>query len=218
MSDILLYAKDISCEFDYKVLNSISISLKSSQSVAIMGVSGSGKSTLLHTLSTFLKPSSGVVSYKDRDIYSLKKSELLKIRREEIGFIFQSHYLFRGFNAFENLKVSSILCNKEIDKNLVSRFGLTNLLNQNIGTLSGGQQQRVSILRILTKKPKIIFADEPTGNLDKNSAKNVISLLCQYTKDSKSALLVATHDRDVATMCDEVYTLRDGRLEVGAIS
>jgi len=214
-SSILLNSQDISHNFDYPILENISLSVFERETIAIMGVSGSGKSTLLHILATLLQPLQGFVEILGKKIYELDKKELLEIRRKNVGFIFQSHYLFRGFSAQENLEISSILSERKIEQKILERFDIEKIIHQNIGTLSGGQQQRVSIARILTKKPKIIFADEPTGNLDKESAHKIIESLVGYVKSENAALIVATHDLEIAKKCDVIFTLKNGRLHDG---
>jgi len=205
----LIKAINLSHQFDYPLFNNISLEVKSKEKVAILGVSGSGKSTLLHILSTFLKPNNGEVYLFDKNIYALKEKELIKIRRKEIGIIFQFHYLFNGFSAFDNLKVASILSQNEIDENLLKRLNIYNVIKQNIQTLSGGQQQRVSIARVLTKKPKIIFADEPTGNLDRKSAFEVMDILEEYCDENKACLVMVTHDEEIAKKCNTIYKLEN---------
>jgi len=205
----LIKAINLSHQFDYPLFNNISLEVKSKEKVAILGVSGSGKSTLLHILSTFLKPNNGEVYLFDKNIYALKEKELIKIRRKEIGIIFQFHYLFNGFSAFDNLKVASILSQNEIDESLLKRLNIYNVIKQNIQTLSGGQQQRVSIARVLTKKPKIIFADEPTGNLDRKSAFEVMDILEEYCDENKACLVMVTHDEEIAKKCNTIYKLEN---------
>ncbi|HIE35540.1 MAG TPA: ABC transporter ATP-binding protein, partial [Campylobacterales bacterium] len=173
-SKILLKAFNLSHSFDYPLFDGLNLSLSQCESVAIVGVSGSGKSTLLHILSTLLRPNSGRVYLFGKDIYDQQEKEILKIRREMIGIIFQSHYLFKGFSALENILVASLLSKKRIDNSLIESFGIKRVIDKKITELSGGEQQRVSIARVLTKRPKIIFADEPTGNLDKKSANDVM--------------------------------------------
>ncbi len=209
----MLEAINISHSFDYSIIENTDFSINRGESVSIMGVSGSGKSTILHIFATLLKPKEGEVRIEKKDIYSLSKNEILKIRREDIGFIFQQHYLFRGFNAYENLEISSILSDQKIDEKLLEKFGIENILTQNIGTLSGGQQQRISIARVLTKRPKIIFADEPTGNLDRESARNIIDSLIEHTKTEGCALIIATHDLQLALRCDRSFILEDKKLK-----
>lgn len=203
----MLSAKNLSHSFDYDLFDNIDIDLKPGTSTAILGVSGSGKSTLLHILSSFLKPQKGQVEYNSKDIYSLSPKELVDLRKNDIGIIFQSHYLFRGFSAKENLEVASILTGEPLDEELSRKFGVAHVLAQPISTLSGGQQQRISIVRVLTKKPKLIFADEPTGNLDKTSAEEVMHTIFEYIDQNKAAMMCVTHDEKLAFSCDAVYRL-----------
>lgn len=203
----MLSAKNLSHSFDYDLFKNIDIVLMPKTTTAILGVSGSGKSTLLHILSSFLPPQSGVVEYNGENIYSLSNSELVKLRKNDFGIIFQSHYLFRGFSARENLEVSSILTGEPIDEELSKKFGIAHVLSQPISTLSGGQQQRISIVRVLTKKPKIIFADEPTGNLDKTSAAEVMNTIFEYVEQNSAAMLCVTHDENLAFSCNCVFRL-----------
>jgi putative ABC transport system ATP-binding protein len=205
----LIKATNLSHEFDYKLFENISLSVAPKEKVSIIGVSGSGKSTLLHILSTFLKPNSGEVYLFNKNIYTIKEKELIEIRKKEIGIIFQFHYLFNGFSAYDNLKVASLLANEEIDEDLLKRLNIYDVINQNIQTLSGGQQQRVSIARVLTKKPKIIFADEPTGNLDRTTAFEVMDILKEYCDTYNASLVMVTHDNEIANKCDTIYRLEN---------
>lgn len=210
---ILLNAKNLTHEFDYKLFENINLSLKEKETIAIIGVSGSGKSTLLNILSSLLAPKYGEVIYNDEDIYKIKKKKLLNIRREDFGIIFQAHYLFRGFSANDNLEIATLLSGNTIDKELLKRLNIDFVLNQSVGELSGGQQQRLSIARVLTKKPKIIFADEPTGNLDKQTAQVVMQTLHKYVKDNGAGMILVTHEDDLAMQCDKVYKLENLQLE-----
>ena len=207
--DLLLQANNISHQFDYELFNNITLSLKKKETIAIIGMSGSGKSTLLNILSSLLKPVSGTVNFENKDIYKLKQKDLLNIRRKSFGIIFQAHYLFRGFTANENLDIATLLSGKEIDKKLLKDLNIDHVLDQGVGELSGGQQQRLSISRVMTKKPKIIFADEPTGNLDKETANIVINTLFNYVKNNDAGLILVTHETDLAMQCDRVYKLED---------
>ncbi len=208
----MLIAKNLSHSFDYLLFKDVDLEIHPKDKIAIVGTSGSGKSTLLHILSSFLKPKEGKVLYKNKEIYSLKEKELLKIRRYEFGIIFQFHYLFNTFTALENIQAAAILSGKEIDFNLLERLNIKDIINQNIQTLSGGQQQRVSIARVLTKKPKIIFADEPTGNLDKENANEVVDILFEYCENEAASLMTVTHDMEIAKKFDKVYVLKNKRL------
>ena len=211
--NLLLQAKNLSHQFDYELFKNINLSLYKKESIAIIGTSGSGKSTLLNILSSLLKPSSGSVVFKSKDIYELKQNELLKIRRDDFGIIFQAHYLFRGFSAIENLEIATLLSGEKIDEKLLKDLNIDYVINQGVGELSGGQQQRLSIARIMTKKPKIIFADEPTGNLDKDTAGVVMNTLFNYIKDNDAGLILVTHENELAMKCDKVYKLVDLSLQ-----
>ena len=208
----LIIAKNLSHSFDYPLFENINLTLHKKEVVSILGVSGSGKSTLLHILSSLLKPKSGEVFYGSKSLYDLPIKYQTKIRREYIGIIFQSHYLFKGFSVKENLEISSLISKKDIDNEILKKFSIQHTINQNISDLSGGQQQRVSIARVLTKKPKIIFADEPTGNLDAKTAKDVMGEMIKYIKNINGTMLVVTHDENIAKMSDTVYRLSDRRL------
>ncbi len=149
---ILLEAKALSHEFDYKLFENINLILEKKQSIAIIGVSGSGKSTLLNILSSLLAPKDGEILFDKQSIYKISKKNLLNIRREDFGIIFQAHYLFRGFSANDNLEIATLLSGNNIDKELLVKLNIEYVINQGVGELSGGQQQRLSIARVLTKK------------------------------------------------------------------
>lgn len=208
----MLKALNLSHKFDYLLFNDINLDIRPATTTAIMGVSGSGKSTILHILSTLLSPTDGEVIYNDKSLYKLSSDELLKIRRYDFGIIFQAHYLFKGFNGFENIELATILSGQKINLNLLKALKIDNVINQKIGELSGGQQQRVSIARVLAKNPKIIFADEPTGNLDQITAKDVMSVIFDYVKTNNAALVLVTHDKDIAKLCDIKYQLSNQHL------
>ncbi len=204
----MIKATGISHAFEKPLYNGVNLHIKPKESLAILGVSGSGKSTLLSHLATMLKPDSGTVSLLEhQDIYALNSKKLLELRRLKVGIVFQSHYLFKGFSALENLQVASILAKQEINHSLLEQLGIAHTLKQGVGELSGGQQQRLSIARVLSKKPKIIIADEPTGNLDTTSANQVINILQNYITEKKGALVLATHDEHLAFTCSQVYRL-----------
>lgn len=208
----MLTASNISHSFDYPLFTKIDLSLNAEESTAIIGISGSGKSTLLHILSTFLAPQTGSVNYNGKNLYSIDENELLEIRRKDFGIIFQSHYLFRGFTGVENIKVAELLSASALDKSIAEKFGISAVLHQQSSTLSGGQQQRLSIVRVLSKNPKIIFADEPTGNLDHTTAEEVMNLIFEYIKKNKASILCVTHDEKLAFRCDNVFRIINGTL------
>ncbi len=205
----MLHCKNISHKFEFPLFDDISLDFAPSSTSAITGTSGSGKSTILHILSTLLKPNGGEVFYKNRSLYTLSTDELLKIRRYDFGIIFQQHYLFRGFSALENVELATILSEKELDRELFDALGIAHILSQKVGRLSGGQQQRVSIARVLSKRPKVIFADEPTGNLDKNTAGEVMGVIFDYVKRHEAALVLVTHDETLASSCQRRFHLSE---------
>lgn len=209
----ILQAKNISHKFDYELFKNINLSLNEKESIAIIGKSGSGKSTLLNIISSLLKPNEGEVTFKNQDIYAIKNKNLLKIRREDFGIIFQAHYLFRGFSAIENLQIAEFLSLKNLDEKLLEELDIKHVMHQAVGELSGGQQQRLSIARVLTKKPKVIFADEPTGNLDKATSNDVMNSIFNYIKSNNAGLILVTHEDEIAYKCDRVYKLVDLELQ-----
>jgi putative ABC transport system ATP-binding protein len=204
----LLHVQNLSHSFDYPLFEDVSFDLAEQKSIAVVGVSGSGKSTLLHICATLLKPQSGDVKLLGKNLYSLSDNEILKIRREDIGIVFQSHYLFKGFNTFENIELATLLNDTRMDSTLLKKFGIETLLDKKIGELSGGQQQRVSISRVLSKKPKILFADEPTGNLDSKTANEVMDVLFEYIENNNAALLLVTHDLKLAQRCNAIIEFK----------
>ncbi len=208
----LLTAKQLSHTFEYKLFDNIFLNLEEKESIAIIGASGSGKSTLLHILSTLLKADSGEISLFAQDVATMNMKKLSQIKRDDLGLIFQSHYLFKGFSAYENLEVASLLSKQHINETLLERLNISQTMQQKVTELSGGQQQRVSIARVLTKKPRIIFADEPTGNLDKTTAHNVINLLFEYLQEENAGMVLVTHDEELAYMCKKVYKLENREL------
>ena len=210
----LLTAQNLSHTFEYELFSEVSLELNEKESIAIIGMSGSGKSTLLHILSTLLTPHSGVVSLFDEEIPKMSKKRLSEIKRHDLGLIFQSHYLFNGFSAYENLEVAEILSQNKINDELLNRLSIQDVMEQKVTQLSGGQQQRVSIARVLTKQPRIIFADEPTGNLDSVTADEVMKLFFEYCRDSNAGMILVTHDDKLAHKCDKVYKLEDKKLRL----
>ena len=205
----ILEAQSLSHTFEYPLFNDITFAVDAGETVAIIGESGSGKSTLLHCLSTLLQPNEGSVKLLGKDIYNLNEKALVAMRRDDLGLIFQSHYLFKGFTALENLEVASILATEPIDQELVTRLKLNDVINLKVTQLSGGQQQRISIARVLTKKPRVIFADEPTGNLDNKTSLEVMKIFEEYVKNHEAGLVLVTHNEEFAHRCDKVFRLEN---------
>ena len=190
-------------------LKDINLEIKKAQFVSIIGESGSGKSTLLSVLSTLLKPSSGEVVYEDTNYKNIKNID--NFRRENIGFIFQFHYLINYLSVKENINLANEKASKEEIFELLRLLGIENLIDKYPNEISGGQRQRVAIARAMINNPKIIFADEPTGNLDSKNSLNVFDLFKTLTKKG-TTVIVATHDKNLALKADITYEVKDGKL------
>lgn len=202
-------------------LSNVSMKISEGDFISIMGPSGSGKSTLLHIISGLDKPSSGSVVYSGTDIHNGNDKKLSSFRRQRIGFIFQQFNLLPVLTARENIIMPLLLDKQKIDESylqeLSSFLGLENRLSHLPHELSGGQQQRVAIARALITKPDIIFADEPTGNLDSKSGREVMKMLCNIREKMNKTLVIITHDPRIAEMADRRFTIIDGELaEVSA--
>ncbi|NEW60740.1 ATP-binding cassette domain-containing protein [Sulfurovum sp. bin170] len=213
MSTPLLKATNIAHSFDYQLFTDVDFELQPQESIAILGRSGCGKSTLLHIFSSFIVPNEGEVHLLGHNLYRLRDEEIEQIRRDDLGIVFQAHYLFKGMKAIENLEIATLLSNETIDDKLLEQLEIKELMEQKIGELSGGQQQRISIARVLSKKPKIIFADEPTGNLDRETGNLVMRVLLDYIKENSASMVLVTHDENMAKLCDKRYILENKNLE-----
>ena len=199
-----------------KAVDGITLEIENGKFTAIIGTSGSGKSTLLHCMGGLDKPTEGEVILGNKNIYSLNDDELSKIRRQEFGFIFQSFNLIPVLNVYDNIILPIQLDGKKEDKeyimNIIKKVGLEDQLKKFPNELSGGQQQRVAIARALSNKPTVIFADEPTGNLDSKTTKEVMNLLKSTVNDFNQTLVMITHDENIAKQADRVITISDGKL------
>ena len=193
----------------YAVRNA-DIEIKKGEFAAIIGKSGSGKSTLLHMLGGLDYPTSGRVYLRNEDIFQLKEDDLAMMRRRKIGFIFQAFNLVSSVNVWENVVLPMGLDGQKIDVNFVQ--DIENKVHSLPNTLSGGQQQRVAIARALASKPDIIFADEPTGNLDTKTSDEVVALLKMSAKKYGQTLVVITHDEDIAQIADRIFVIEDGKV------
>lgn len=198
------------------ILNGIQLEIKQSESVSIIGASGSGKSTLLGLLAGLDKPTSGKIIIDDIDITELDEDALANIRARKIGFIFQSFQLLPGMTALENVMLPLELLSNENAKQrattLLERVGLSERFHHYPKQLSGGEQQRVAIARAFTTQPELLFADEPTGNLDKNTGQSIIDLLFELNKEQGTTLVIVTHDDNLAARCDRCLLLDSGLL------
>lgn len=203
-----------------EVLRDISLTIKEGETVGILGVSGAGKSTLLHILATLDEPTSGIVFWKGKDVFSLKEGERDRLRRNRMGFIFQFYHLLPEFSVLENVLVPSRLSGqgrgkKEVEgKEILSWLGLKERIHFRPGRLSGGERQRAAIARALINDPEVIFADEPTGNLDRKN-KEIIeeTLFTKINRNGKKALLLVTHEKALADKAQRVFILDDGVLK-----
>lgn len=208
-----IYGKD---ENKVMALKGVSLSVNKGEFVAIVGASGSGKSTLLHLLGGLDRPTGGNVIIDDESIYKYDEEKLAIFRRRKIGFIFQFFNLIPVLDVEENISLPVLMDNKGIDKKyldeIINILGLSERRNHLPSELSGGQQQRVSIGRALLNKPSIILADEPTGNLDSKTSREVIELLKATAKRLDQTLILITHDTKIASMADRVITIADGEI------
>lgn len=199
-----------------KALDNVSFSVEKGEFLAIIGPSGSGKSTLLHILGGVDVPTSGSVVINQTDISNLDETALAIFRRRQIGFIYQFYNLIPILTVQENLTLPLLLDGRKPDKKqidtLVKRLGLENRLDHLPNQLSGGQQQRVSIGRALVNNPALMLADEPTGNLDSENSKEIISLLRQFNKEFNQTVIIITHDEKIANSADRVITIEDGKI------
>lgn len=199
-----------------KALKPTDLEIQEGEFVAIVGPSGSGKSTLLHLLAGLDTPSAGKVFINDNDIYELSENELSRYRRQNIGFIFQAFNLIPILSAEENIKLPVLMDGKKVDENYIEELmdvlDIKERRKHLPGELSGGQQQRVSIARALANKPSIIFADEPTGNLDSQNSKEVLQLLKSTIEKYNQTLIMITHDNNIAKMADRIITISDGMI------
>lgn len=199
-----------------KALDNVSFSVEKGEFLAIIGPSGSGKSTLLHILGGVDVPTSGSVVINQTDISNLDETALAIFRRRQIGLIYQFYNLIPILTVQENLPLPLLLDGRKPDKKqidtLVKRLGLENRLDHLPNQLSGGQQQRVSIGRALVNNPALMLADEPTGNLDSENSKEIISLLRQFNKEFNQTVIIITHDEKIANSADRVITIEDGKI------
>lgn len=197
-------------------LNNVSITIEDGQFVSIIGPSGSGKSTLLHLLSGIDKPTGGTVLFNNEDMYALGEKEFSAFRRQKFGFVFQQFHLIPILTAEENIGMPVLLDRKQPDqeylRELADFLEISGRLSHLPHELSGGQQQRVAVARALIAKPQIIFADEPTGNLDSKSSKEVIELLTRATKQFGATLIMITHDFAISQLSERRLTISDGVL------
>ena len=204
-------------ENEVRAVQNANLAIQKGEFTAIVGKSGSGKSTLLHMMGGLDTPTSGKVLIRGKDIFSYKDDALAVFRRRKIGFIFQSFNLVSSINVWENIVLPIGLDGRKADEkfvmDIVRTLGLEKKLHNLPNTLAGGQQQRVAIARALASKPDILFADEPTGNLDSRTSDEVISLLKMSVEKYGQTLVMITHDEDIAQIADRILVIEDGKVE-----
>lgn len=197
-------------------LDNVNIAVEKGEFVAVIEASGSGKSTLLHQLGGVDKPTSGKVIIDDEDIYKLSEDKLAVLRRRKIGFVFQSFNLIPVLTVDENVRMPALLDHQKVDeeyyKDLIKTIGIEKRLNHLPSELSGGQQQRVAIARALINKPSIILADEPTGNLDSETSKEIIEMLKLSVRKYNQTAIIITHDLGIAEQADRIIKIKDGKV------
>lgn len=197
-------------------LDNVTFSVEKGEFVAIVGASGSGKSTLLHILGGVDRPTSGKVIVDKEDVYKLNEANLAIFRRRQVGLIYQFYNLIPILNIEENITLPILLDGRKVDKEylneLINILGLEKRLNHLPNELSGGEQQRVSIGRALMNRPAILLADEPTGNLDSKSSKEIVELLKLSNKKYNQTIIMITHDNNLALNADRIITIKDGRI------
>lgn len=222
--NIILTANDLrktyktSKKKSLEVLKGISLGIEENRISVIVGASGAGKSTLLHLLSGLDRPDSGSVSYNGTNIYLLSDEKLAKFRSKNSGFVFQFHHLLPEFSAIENVMIPLLITKTNKTeairraKELLNIVGLDERYEHKPAELSGGEQQRVAVARSLANNPKIIFADEPTGNLDSANSESLHNLFCKLRDEQKKTFVIVTHNQMLMNLADKVFEMKDGML------
>ncbi len=217
----ILKVKDLSKIYGEKdtktvAVDNVSFEVEEGEFVAIVGASGSGKSTLLHMIGGVDKPTSGNIEINGVDVYSLSEEKQAQFRRREVALIYQFYNLIPVLNVEENMTLPIDLDKKQVNKQkleeLIQKLGLQDRRKNLPNELSGGQQQRVAIGRSLLQEPKILLADEPTGNLDSQNSKEIIELLKKSNKEYNQTIILVTHDENIAKEADRVITIQDGKI------
>lgn len=216
----MLFAKGIHKSFgNLKVLKGIDLAVKEKEIVSIVGSSGAGKSTLLHLLGTLDKPDTGTIMYDQRPITDMNDSDLASFRNKTIGFVFQFHHLLPEFTALENVCIPAFIGGspkKDAENKARDLLGLMNLTDRSShkpSALSGGEQQRVAVARALINSPRIVLADEPSGNLDSTAAEELHQLFLKLRERIGQTFIIVTHNQELAKMADRTITMKDGRID-----
>jgi len=199
-----------------EVLKDVNFTIQKGDRCAITGPSGAGKSTLLNIIGTLDKPSSGMVLYKGANLFSCSQKTLAEFRNNKLGFIFQFHHLLPEFNALENTVMPALIAGEDrsaaekTGRNLLNRMGLQKRINHKPGEMSGGEQQRVAVARALIMKPELVLADEPTGNLDTPTGREVFDIMLELNSELGVALIIVTHNEEFACRMSRRITIEDG--------
>jgi len=202
------------------ILTGINLTIQQGEMIAIVGASGVGKSTLLHILGALDRPSSGKILFKGADLFQNNEESLARFRNENVGFVFQFHHLLPEFTALENVMMPGLIYQGKsrqlgvYAKELLDRVGLSERINHQPGKLSGGEQQRVAVARALLLRPQLVLADEPTGNLDRQSSDSLFALLQELNRQEGITFVMVTHNEKLALQMDRVVTIADGRVEL----
>ena len=219
MPDILIKVEELKKSYqitksnNLEVLKGVNLDIYKSEVVAIVGRSGAGKSTLLHILGTLDKPDSGSMTFENLDVFSMPDKQLASFRANDIGFIFQFHHLLPEFTALENVMIPAMIAGRKDEgkaKLLLEEVGLAGRISHKPSELSGGEAQRVAIARALINQPRIVLADEPTGNLDTQNADAVIELIFSLRNKYGHTFVIVTHNEDFAAKCDRIVKMSDG--------
>jgi len=221
--EIVLELHQVSKSFDHntlsiEVLRGIDLVVQRGESLAITGASGAGKSTLLNIMGTLEPPTQGLVRFENYTIREMQEANLCKLRNRDMGFVFQFHHLLPEFNAFENTLMPALIARisrreaAERAEEILSRVGLKKRLTHRVGELSGGEQQRVAIARALVMSPKLLLADEPTGNLDMTTGDGIVDLLVSLNRSEELTMVIVTHNQRLAQRMSRQIELLDGRI------
>lgn len=224
MEEVLIKVESVSKSFkkgkgQVDVLKGIDLSIFRGEMVALKGPSGAGKSTLMHILGGLERPSHGKIFFETRDIYSMDDNSLSGFRNKEIGFVFQFHHLLPEFSSLENVIMPALVGREPHKKanekalEILDKVGLSHRLTHKPGELSGGEQQRVAIARALMMGPKVLLADEPTGNLDSKTGDEIFSMLAELNREMGITCIIVTHNESLAARLDRQFVVQDGRLE-----